>query len=50
MNEWNLQLLEILNVASRICDACKENNAEILITDNLKNQLNEEIETNNSEF
>ena len=36
---------DTVNVASRICDACKENNAEILITDNLKNQLNEEIET-----
>ena len=36
---------DTVNVASRICDACKENNAEILITENLKNQLNEEIET-----
>jgi len=36
---------DTVNVASRICDACKENNAEIIITDNLKNQLNEEIET-----
>ncbi len=36
---------DTVNVASRICDACKDQNAQILISDFLKNQLNEEIET-----
>ena len=36
---------DTVNVASRICDACKDQNAQILISDVLKNQLNEEIET-----
>ncbi len=36
---------DTVNVASRICDACKENDAQILISDFLKSQLNEEIDS-----
>ena len=36
---------DTVNVASRICDACKEIKADILISDNLKNQLNEQIKS-----
>ena len=36
---------DTVNVASRICDACKVHGAQILISDFLKNQLNEKIET-----
>ena len=34
---------DVVNVANRVCDICKELNSEILITENLKNRLNEEI-------
>ncbi len=34
---------DVVNVANRVCDICKELNAEILITETLKNRLNEEI-------
>ena len=36
---------DTVNVASRICDACKDNDAQILISDFLKSQLNEEIDS-----
>lgn len=36
---------DTVNVASRICDACKVHDAQILISDFLKNQLNEKLET-----
>ena len=36
---------DTVNVASRICDACKDYDTQILISDSLKNQLNEKIET-----
>lgn len=36
---------DTVNVASRICDACKEVDAQILISENVKNQSNEELQT-----
>ena len=36
---------DTVNVASRICDACKEVNAQILISESVKNQSNEELQT-----
>ena len=36
---------DTVNVASRICDACKDHETEILISDSLKSQLNENIES-----
>lgn len=36
---------DTVNVASRICDACKEVGAQILISENVKNQSNEELQT-----
>ena len=39
---------DVVNVANRVWDICKELDAEILITENLKNRLNEDI--NSSEI
>jgi len=36
---------DTVNVASRICDACKELDAQILISESLKDQLDEELQT-----
>ena len=36
---------DTVNVASRICDACKDHETAILISDSLKSQLNENIES-----
>ena len=36
---------DTVNVASRICDACKDNDAKILISESVKNQVNEELST-----
>ena len=36
---------DTVNVASRICDACKDNDANILISESVKNQVNEELST-----
>ena len=36
---------DTVNVASRICDACKEVDAQILISENVKNQSNEELQS-----
>ena len=41
---WKFTVIgDVVNVANRVCDICKELNAEILITETLKNRLNEEI-------
>ena len=34
---------DVVNVANRVCDVCKELNSEILITEAVKNRLNEDI-------
>ena len=36
---------DTVNVASRICDACKEVDAQILISESVKNQSNEELQS-----
>ena len=36
---------DTVNVASRICDACKETNSEILLSENAYLRLNEKIQT-----
>ena len=34
---------DTVNVASRICDACKEIGAEVLISDKVMNKINEKL-------
>ena len=38
---------DIVNVANRVCDACKELNADFVITEELRLRLNEEIQSKN---